>query len=321
MVYRKISWDLKDAALRLWDLGWEEVDIMQGLVVSRASLYRWKKLFEELGTTVRPPPPLVGRPCIITCAVLTACYNIYQKDPDIYLDELQFWLTIHHDIAISISALQENLDAVGLDRKILHKIARECDQQQWDDYWDVVNNDLSGDSDLFIFADKTSKNDHTLARKYGRAPSGMRATTDAYAFNRDIGYSVGAAMSKEGYLAVKVLPGAFDSWDFLEFVSEQVVPLMNAWPQKHSVLVIDNCRIHHNDVLLEIIAANKSLLLYLPPYSPNLNPIKESFIKAHMCCHNAEILATADPIVAILEACGCITAEMAHNWFLHAGYR
>ncbi|KAF7344640.1 Tc1-mariner class transposase [Mycena venus] len=306
MVYRKISRDLKDAALRLWDLGWEEADIMQGLVVSRTSLYRWKKLFEELGTTVRPPSPLVGRPRILTRAVLTACYDIYQKDPDIYLDELQFWLAIHHDIAISISALQENLDA------ILHKIARERDQQQRDD-WDVVNNDLGGDSNLFIFADETSKNDHTLPRKYGRAPSGMRATTDTYAFNCDVGYSVGAAMSKEGYLAVKVLPGAFDSWDFLEFVSEQVVPLMNAWPQKHSVLVIDNCRIHHNDALLEIIAANKSLLLYLPLYSPDLNPIEESFstLKAHMRRHNAEILAAA---------CGCITAEMAHNWFLHAGY-
>jgi hypothetical protein len=38
MVYRKISKDLKDAALRLWELGWEESDIMQDLVVSHASL-------------------------------------------------------------------------------------------------------------------------------------------------------------------------------------------------------------------------------------------------------------------------------------------
>jgi hypothetical protein len=36
--------------------------------------------------------------------------------------------------------------------------------------------------------------------------------------------------------------------------------------------------------------------------------------------HNAEILAAADPVAAILEACGCITSEMAMNWFLHAGY-
>ncbi|KAJ7726614.1 hypothetical protein B0H16DRAFT_1665712 [Mycena metata] len=182
MVYRKISRDLKDAALRLWDLGWEEDNIMRGLVVSWSSLYRWKKLFEESGSTIRPPSPLVGRPQTITRAVLTACYDIYQKQPDLYLDELRWHLAIHHDIDISISALQKNLKDVGLTRKLLHKIARERD-----------------------------------------------------------GYSVGAAISKDGYLAVKVIPGVFDSFDFFDSVAEQVLPQMNEWPQKHSVLVLDNC--------------------------------------------------------------------------------
>ncbi|KAJ6496434.1 hypothetical protein C8R45DRAFT_778196, partial [Mycena sanguinolenta] len=111
---RKISPNLKECALRLWDLGWEETDVMQALVVSRASLYRWKKIFEELGSPVRPKSPLVGRPRIITRAVLMACYDIYQKELDLYLDELRWWLAIHHDIVISISAPQETLVAVGL---------------------------------------------------------------------------------------------------------------------------------------------------------------------------------------------------------------
>ncbi|KAJ7716063.1 hypothetical protein B0H16DRAFT_1252663, partial [Mycena metata] len=216
MVYRKISRNLKDAALRLWDLGWEEDEIMRGLVVSRSSLYHWKKIFQEYGSTTRPASPLVGRPRTITRAVLTACYAIYQKEPDLYLDELRWHLAIHHDIVISISALQKNLQDVGLTRKLLHKIARERDIQQRDDYWD-------------------------------------RATTDAYEFNHHQGYSVGAAMSKDGYLAVKVIPGAFDSFDFFEFIAEQVLPQMNPWPLKHSVLILDNCRIHHNNTLLELI--------------------------------------------------------------------
>ncbi|KAJ7128455.1 hypothetical protein C8R44DRAFT_562073, partial [Mycena epipterygia] len=105
MGYRKISADLKDAALRLWDLGWEQSDIMQALVVSRSSLYRWKKLFEEIGSTTRTASPLRGRPRVITQVVLSACYDIYQKEPDVYLQEC-WWLAIHHDIVISISALQ-----------------------------------------------------------------------------------------------------------------------------------------------------------------------------------------------------------------------
>jgi transposase len=127
MVYRKISCDLKDAALGLWDLGWEEDEIMCGLIVSRSSLYRWKKLFEESGSTTRPPSPLVGRPRTITRAVLTTCYNIYKKQPDLYLDELRWHLAIHHNVVISISALQKNLEDVCLTSKLLHKIVRERD--------------------------------------------------------------------------------------------------------------------------------------------------------------------------------------------------
>ncbi|KAK6983910.1 hypothetical protein R3P38DRAFT_2807493 [Favolaschia claudopus] len=106
-------------------------------------------------------------------------------------------------------------------------------------------------------------------------------------------------LMKEGYLAAKVIPGAFDSWDFFDFVAEQVITSMNAWPQKHSVLVLDNCRIHHNEALLDLLQAN---------------------LKAYMRRHGAEMLAANDPVGAILEATACITAGKAQNWFHHAGY-
>jgi transposase len=69
---------------------------------------------------------------------------------------------------------------------------------------------------------------------------------------------------------------------------------MNAFPQEQSVLVIDNCRIHHNEALQELVNGAGMffrgsvsycidsiyigcILLYLPPYSPDINPIEESF--------------------------------------------
>ncbi|KAJ7824412.1 hypothetical protein B0H14DRAFT_3469417 [Mycena olivaceomarginata] len=106
--------------------------IMLGLVVPRASLYHWKRLLEEIGSTTRPPSPLRDRPRIITQAVLSACLDMYQKEPDVYLDGLRWHLGIHYDIAISTSALQKDL--AGLTRKLLHRIARERTRQQCDDY-------------------------------------------------------------------------------------------------------------------------------------------------------------------------------------------
>jgi hypothetical protein len=65
MVNRRISTDLKECALRLWEFGWEELDIIQGLAVSR-SIYRWRNIFDELGTVNRPPSAIRGRVRIIS---------------------------------------------------------------------------------------------------------------------------------------------------------------------------------------------------------------------------------------------------------------
>ncbi|KAI0062012.1 hypothetical protein BV25DRAFT_1804540 [Artomyces pyxidatus] len=64
------------------------------------------------------------------------------------------------------------------------------------------------------------------------------------------------------------------------------------------------------------------MLLYLPPYSPDLNPIEESFStwKAYLRRHGMDIDRAVDPEAALVEACGAITAEMAYGWFKHGGY-
>jgi hypothetical protein len=152
-------------------------------------------------------------------------YDIYKGEPDTYLDELQWWLAVNHDIAISLSALQKNLQDAGLTRKLLQKIAKERDEQLRQEYWDVVNGELLGDSDLLVFADETSKNELTLAWRFGRALAGERATfADVFVCGQR--FSLAAAMSKQGYIATKVVPGSFDSFDFFDFISENVVSLV-----------------------------------------------------------------------------------------------
>ncbi|KIK34605.1 hypothetical protein CY34DRAFT_45283, partial [Suillus luteus UH-Slu-Lm8-n1] len=61
---------------------------------------------------------------------------------------------------------------------------------------------------------------------------------------------------------------------------------------------------------------------YLPPYSPDLTPIEESFsaLKSYIRRHGHELRQHADPIQALLEVAGCITAEKSFMWFKNAGY-
>lgn len=222
MVNCRISPDRKACALNLWNSGWEIEDICFALSVSRSSIYRWQNIFEEHGNVIRPPSPLVGRTRIITRAVLTAVRTLYEEEPDLYLDELCTFLAIEHDIFVSRSTLSRNLIEAGLTRKKLHKLAIERDEELRDEWKESLRNDYFGDGSEFVCLDETSKNEHTFGRRYGRSMSGEQAELKDV-FVRGDRYSLVAAITTEGYIASRVVPGSFDSFEFYNFVAEEVV--------------------------------------------------------------------------------------------------
>ena len=219
---QKISGDLKESALQLWELGYELDFILESPCISQASMYRWHNIFAEFSSVNRPPSGLLRRLKIIICAVLTAIREVYHNEADAYLDELVWWLGIHHDITISRSTLHKNLQDAGLTRKLLHKIARECDQEMRAEYMDVIRDCTGGWGVELVFIDEFSKNDHDTAQHYGRAPSGQRADFIDN-FVRGDQYSTVAVISISGYDAPHSVLGSFDSDQFCDFIIEQVV--------------------------------------------------------------------------------------------------
>jgi transposase len=92
---------------------------------------------------------------------------------------------------------------------------------------------------------------------------------------------------------------------------------MNSYPNKHSVLVLDNARIHHDDILIEYIEAFGGRVEFLPPYSPDFNPIKSSFsvIKSFLKRYRDFVNSCSDPKYPLLIACSQITPQMAAKFF------
>ncbi|KAG2053428.1 hypothetical protein BDR06DRAFT_867757, partial [Suillus hirtellus] len=66
-------------------------------------------------------------------------------------------------------------------------------------------------------------------------------------------YSLVAAITTEGYIAAHAVEGSFDSQSFNEFIATKVLPYMNPFPAERSVLVLDNCHIHHNEELYDLV--------------------------------------------------------------------
>ena len=88
-----------------------------------------------------------------------------------------------------------------------------------------------------------------------------------------------ACMSIAGLLDVKTIIGISDGDAFYDFVHTHLLPHLMPFngTNPHSVVILDNCSIHHVPQVAQSIQDVGALLIYLPPYSPDLNPIEELF--------------------------------------------
>jgi len=98
---------------------------------------------------------------------------------------------------------------------------------------------------------------------------------------------------------------------------------MNAFPQQNSVLVMDNAQIHHDEYLVNLIESIGCKIIYLPPYSPDLNPIETAFssIKSYWIKrHRNFVSECSDPYFALTIACAQVTPSMARSYFQKSLY-
>ena len=97
---------------------------------------------------------------------------------------------------------------------------------------------------------------------------------------------------------------------------------MNPFSGVNSVLVLDNAKIHHDQELLEYLDAFGVKVEFLPPYSPDLNPIETAFstIKKFLQRNRYFVDVCYDPIYPLIVACAQITPQMAEGYFRGSGY-
>jgi len=108
-----------------------------------------------------------------------------------YLDEIQDWVAISHDLSISKSSLDLIIRDAGFSYKMLSKAAAERDEVAREAFKVWAKENLL--ASMIVTADESSKDGRTIFRKRGRAPSGQRAISEA-GFVRGDRYSLLAAI-------------------------------------------------------------------------------------------------------------------------------
>jgi transposase len=97
-------------------------------------------------------------------------------------------------------------------------------------------------------------------------------------FHRGQRYQILLAYSQDGILLYRVFQGSTDGEIFEEFI-EQLLPCCGRWPEPKSVLIMDNASFHRTAQVEQLYYKAGVKLVYLPPYSLDLNPIEEFFAK------------------------------------------
>jgi transposase len=172
------------------------------------------------------------------------------------------------------------------------------------------------DARRLVFVDESGF--HTsMTRLYGRAPKGKRAYGKVPR-NRGKNTTLIAAITLEGAMGAPMsVEGATDSEAFEAYVEHFLAPTL----REGQVVVLDGLGAHRPKRIRELVEARGADLVFLPSYSPDLNPIEEAFSKVKALVRKEGARLSEALVEAIGRALAAVTAEDAAGWFAHAGYR
>jgi len=155
-----------------------------------------------------------------------------------------------------------------------------------------------------------------FTRLYGRAAPGQRVH-DYVPGDRGGNVSTIGALSLEGMRTGLSVPGAIDGETMLFFVEELLVPTL----KRGAIVVMDNNPIHKLDEIEDAIEAAGAWVLFLPPYSPDLNPIELCWSKVKSCLRTLKPRTFPDLFTALGQAFSSISWPDILHWFEHCGYQ
>lgn len=165
-----------------------------------------------------------------------------------------------------------------------------------------------------VFIDETSVKTN-LTRIRGRSSRGTRLTASA-PFGSWGTQTLIAGLGPSDLIAPWVIKGAINGEAFAAYIREVLVPEI----EPGTIVICDNLATHKNVAATAALRAHECWFLYLPPYSPDLNPIEQAFskLKAHLRKVGARTFT--DLFAAIGDICDLFTPDQCWNFLINAGY-
>ena len=294
-------------------LGYTFKTIGTNLDVDPSTVQRTVNLFEVTGSVQKRQYSQVSIQKKITPSVEVIIYTLVVQQPGILLRELQSELR-DYGVEVGLSTICQFLHRSGFSRQKMVLIAKQRDEH----LRAVFAMDVSLYSpEMFVFLDETGADRRNTIRKYGYSIRGKPARCHKL-LARGKRISAIALISVKGLLDCKVIHGTVDGDEFYDFVHSHLIAQLQPFngSNPHSVVILDNASIHHVDEAVTAIEDTGAIVHFLPPYSPDLNPIEETFSKVKSTMQSLEdTMIEVDDIETIaLTAFTMIDEQDCRNW-------
>lgn len=125
-----------------------------------------------------------------------------------------------------------------------------------------------------------------------------------------------AALTSQGLQAPMTIADPTDGDIFLAYLEQVLCPLL----RPGQVVVMDNLSAHKVAGVRQLVQATGARLMYLPPYSPDLNPIEQAWSKIKQILRSLKARTLEALEAAVAAAINAVTADNALAWFSHCGY-
>ena len=313
---KRISMDLRLRVIGASEAGHKTKAVADLFKVSSSWVRRLKQRLREDGT-------LEARPCggdqrsSFDAPGLEQLRQVVQRQPDATLGELRETALRELGVGCGVSSIGRALEKLGLSFK--KKSLRPSEQQRPDvqarrEAWAYQARTL--DVHRLIFLDESSAKTN-MTRLRGRAPLNQRLVADAPHGHWHTTTMLSAIRST-GVIesASLVFEGATNGMIFRDYVETCLAPALRSG----DIVVMDNLAAHKVVGVAEAITAVGAELWYLPPYSPDLNPIEKLWSKVKSWLRKLEA-RTADALVqAIGLALRDVDSDECHAFFKSCGY-
>ena len=203
-------------------------------------------------------------------------------------------------------------DGSAAEKKSLHAIERDREEnrRRREEFLERLQ---TIPPEKLIFLDESGVTTQ-MTRGYARASGGRRVHEATPAGHWKI-LTILSALSLGGLLATMTIEQATDGDIFLAYLEQVLGPKL----RPGDVVVMDNLSAHKVAGVEQLIQAAGAELLYLPPYSPDLNPIEKAWAKLKQLLRSAKARTAEALDQAIAELLPQITPENAQAWFRHSG--